>query len=551
MSQLPEKPNFIIFMTDQQRSIQFFPPGWVEKYLPNYHTFLSKGAVFEQNICNSSPCGPSRASLFSGMFPANNGVTSNTGTITPDQMNFANVLNQANYDIHYMGKLHMRTDFTSFSTQWPTNLKTAAMSAFDQNKLLKEYYGIKSWTSPDFGTTLVKGLSLTQSQLSSLGGGYNGNDSRVVNGQGNVNLNTPTVMDIIQELEKQASEIPFCLVISLLNPHDISLFPQGWEQAGYPENFETLYELDSFELPASYADTLDEKPNLQAAYLNSECSGKLSKDLALKYLQFYAYLHIQSDNLLGEVMGKLSDNLLKDTILIRMADHGEMGMSHGGLQQKDCTMYNEMIKVPMIWMHESILPGKRHHYVSLIDLVPTLGTLAGVDLKKFGALQGKDYSAALLAKDSEFRDYSLFNYTYGVPQSGGAPKPALTPPTSALSTMYTLNPNAKPGTTVTNYPNTIYAYLDAQCKFGIYFDLDSNMYVQWDTAQFEMYSTLDTTEMQNLIPVAPSGTPYSAEQIATIREHYELLTHRMEESRIVLPLGWKAFHNFVHNPTIA
>lgn len=539
MSHLPKTPNFILFMTDQQRSIQYFPADWVKKHLPNYQTFLDKGAVFQENICNSSPCGPSRASIFSGMFPANNGVTNNNGTITPAQMNFANVLNSVGYDVHYMGKLHMRDEFTEFSNNWPQNLETAAMSAFDQNALLHNYYGMKSWTSPDFGTNLVQGTDLSQSDLASLAGGIMGNDERVITGKGNVNKQTPNVLGLIEKLQSKSAEQAFCLVVSLLNPHDISLFPFGYQQAGYDMDavFDEL-ELSQITLPPSYAgDNLSTKPTVQASYLNTFCKGGLNEEMATRYLQFYAYLHTLSDQLLGSVMDKLSDDLLKDTILIRMADHGEMGMSHCGLEEKNFSMYNEMIQVPMIWMHEGIPAGPRTQMVSLIDLVPTLGTLAGADLSKFPALQGEDYSAVLLDSAADFRDHSLFNYNYSPP-----PNTPSAPVQYPGSTLYN-PPQSAPAkqTSPANYPNNIYAYVSPDYKFAVYYALDSNNYVDWSQAQFECYKRSDTNELNNLFPPpAASGTP-SKSNPADIEKHYVLLTKLMEKAKIILPLGWKAF----------
>jgi len=545
---LPKRPNFILFMTDQQRSIdpnlEIFPSKWISQHLPNYSKFLATGAVFGNNICNASPCGPSRASLFSGMYPANNGVTSNEGTISPSQMNFANVLNSAAYDVHYMGKLHMREEFTSFSTAWPQKLDTAAMSALDQNALLKNYYGMKSWTSPDFGTTLVQGTDLTQSQLHNLAGGTYGNDQRVIDGTGNLNTESPTVMSVLKYLEtKAASGDPFCLVISLLNPHDISLFPDGWEQAGYPPNFWEEYDLATLTLPKTYdKDTLKDKPSVQVAYLNSFCHGALNEEWAKKYLQFYAYLHIQSDKLLGKVMDSLSSSLLDNTVLIRLADHGEMAMSHGGLQEKSFTMYNETIKVPMIWWYKGIESGPRDQMVSLIDLVPTIGTLAGADLSKFPELQGKDYSQALLNPKQSGFDHSVFSFAFSPPPN--SPTSAGGAGSSTLSDMYTKNPYAAPGTSPADYPNNIYAYLSNDHKFGIYYSLDSNNYVNWKTAQFELYDrTSDPVEMTNMIPIAAPGQAYDSDSLKSIKYHYDQLTRHLKSRCIILPLGWEGFYD--------
>lgn len=546
MAFVRRKPNFIIFMTDQQRTIQDFPEEWVAENLPNYTKFLTDGASFPENICNTSPCGPSRASVFTGMYPSENGVTSNFGTIEPCDMTFANILNNEGYDVHYMGKLHMRKDITDFSTTWPEeDSDNAAQTAFDENSLLENDYGMYSWTSPDFGTMLVQGTDLTKCDLANLAAGglndYGYNDKRVVTGEGNISPEPSSVREVLERLQSDEQEKPFCLVISLLNPHDVSMYPEGWEEAGYKESDFTNSSFDDFELPRSYADSLNSKPNVQAAYLNTSCHGKLidtpDTSYALEYLKFYAYLHKLSDELLGSVMDSLKKKTLQRTMLIRMADHGEMGMSHGGLQEKNFSMYNEMIRVPMIWMHPDIKSGIRPQMVSLIDLVPTLGALAGANLSDYPQLQGVDYSEAIFNPNAPSQEAVLFNFPYNAPPPSD--DEALVEPQG----MYIQNPNAPAGTTPTDYPNNIYAMITSESKFAVYYKFDENEKLEWGTAEFELYDlNTDPDEMTNLIPVPANEETYSDIHLELIRANFIKLTELIISKRIKFPNGWNYFN---------
>ncbi len=42
------------------------------------------------------------------------------------------------------------------------------------------------------------------------------------------------------------------------------------------------------------------------------------------------------------------DSLRSRTVVVRCADHGEMGLSHGGLRQKTFNVYEETINVPLV-----------------------------------------------------------------------------------------------------------------------------------------------------------------------------------------------------------
>jgi choline-sulfatase len=71
LSQLGNQPDMVLIITDEQRATQHFPPGWEEQNLPTL-TFLKKnGFSFDRAFCNTCMCSPSRATLFTGIYPAN------------------------------------------------------------------------------------------------------------------------------------------------------------------------------------------------------------------------------------------------------------------------------------------------------------------------------------------------------------------------------------------------------------------------------------------------------------------------------------------------
>src|SRR4051794_18275806 len=67
--------NVILFLTDQERAIQHFPDGWEAANLPGMTRLREHGLSFENAFCSSCMCSPSRASLFTGLFPAQHEVT--------------------------------------------------------------------------------------------------------------------------------------------------------------------------------------------------------------------------------------------------------------------------------------------------------------------------------------------------------------------------------------------------------------------------------------------------------------------------------------------
>jgi choline-sulfatase len=71
--------------------------------------------------------------------------------------------------------------------------------------------------------------------------------------------------------------------------------------------------------------------------------------------------------------------LTRDTIVVRLADYGELGMSHG-LREKSYTAYEEMIHIPFIVSNPVLFPdpATTRAFYSHLDLLPTLADLAGI-----------------------------------------------------------------------------------------------------------------------------------------------------------------------------
>ena len=134
-------------------------------------------------------------------------------------------------------------------------------------------------------------------------------------------------------------------------------------------------------------------------------------------MNFYAYLHRVVDEKIGRMLAALGDpgdpsSLRSRTVIARTSDHGELGLSHGGLRQKMFNGYEESIRVPLVVSNPVLFPEPRESdaLVSLVDLVPTLLGLSG-EPGDAGSLRRASTSAPILAGPSDsVRDAVLFTY---------------------------------------------------------------------------------------------------------------------------------------------
>ena len=111
--------------------------------------------------------------------------------------------------------------------------------------------------------------------------------------------------------------------------------------------------------------------------------------MQLDYVNFYAHLHRVIDKKIGRLLGALGDagdpqSLRSRTVVVRCADHGEMGLSHGGLRQKAFNAYEETINIPIVVSNPVLFPEpvRDEALASLVDLLPTIATLGGADTRR-------------------------------------------------------------------------------------------------------------------------------------------------------------------------
>jgi len=107
------KPNFIIFITDDQGYADLSCMGATDFKTPNLDSLASSGARFTNWYSNSPVCSPSRASLLTGRYPIKAGVRSiiaghRTATgISPSVPTIATALKKLGYQTFLSGKWHL------------------------------------------------------------------------------------------------------------------------------------------------------------------------------------------------------------------------------------------------------------------------------------------------------------------------------------------------------------------------------------------------------------------------------------------------------------
>lgn len=421
---LPKQPNILLIITDQEREVMHWPAGWAEANLPARSRLMANGLHFANAYCNSATCSPSRATLLTGLYPAQHGVRAllqsdrprsraqNRLTVLPSHLpNLARVLEAAGYYVVYKGKFHL-----SRPVHYNTWQKRPTWSEADSAHVA-ETYGFHEWNPPDVGDP---------KSVHAYGGGAINNDGRYVDGSGTalgrkVRRDEAYEQSAVGFLDSYAGDRPFCLIVSLSGPHDVQGYPgRGIKGVGVkPLYARGGYDLAAFEhlpidVPPTVDEAIDTKPSVHRAMrrlLDVGIGPCRTRRQQQTYARFYAYLCREVDRQILKVLDALDANgLTEETVIVRTSDHGELAMAHGGMREKFYNVCRESLNVPLIVSNPRLFPAPEttDALAALVDIVPTLAALADVpDRERYG-FQGRDLTPILADPTASVQDVVHF-----------------------------------------------------------------------------------------------------------------------------------------------
>jgi len=325
---LPEKPNILIIITDQQSS-ESMSYNLGGKYLntPNMDYLARNGITFTNAYCANPLSIPSRSSMFTGMYPHDVGIQSNENKIL-DPVQFPNlgtIFANAGYETGYTGKWHM-----------PYDNKKPETHGFQYMKAIKN----------------------------------NGNDTLV----------PPAAIDFL----KAEHNKPFLFIASFVNPHNICQWARGEALPdggiGNPPGVDACPPLRTNHMPSeNETDIMQLMRKSYQATRMFPVSG-FNDDKWRQYTWAYYRMIEKVDGEIGKILTALRESGLdKNTIVVFLADHGDSQGAHRWNQKT--VFFEESVKVPFIISHKGIKPGKSASLVQTgIDLIPTLCDLAGIPI---------------------------------------------------------------------------------------------------------------------------------------------------------------------------
>ncbi len=371
---MASKPNVIICFCDQLRPFDVGCYGSEFVKTPNMDAFAAQGVRFETACTNNPVCTPARSILLSGQYSRTcAGALGNCGEPEAQRNIFPNTtiaeaFKAAGYRTGLIGKWHMR----------PHPRTVGFDSAFFPHHSHR-------YT----GQTYFE----------------NDGKSRVIDG-----FAPEAEADELSRFLKADSGKPFFLYYNISQPH----MPVG----DMPERYTLMYSPADVSLRQNVF--VDGDPAYDAhwfaVYLwdylyydkHLPYTAKLPKCFNIRHLTSLYHGSITwADDQLGELMRQLaSAGLDENTLVVFSADHGDNLGSHHLFNKG--RLYEESIRIPMMYRWPKGLASReiKTQVASLVDVMPTLLSLAGVDVPE--SVQGTDVSPVLRAEKTSVGENAAF-----------------------------------------------------------------------------------------------------------------------------------------------
>ncbi|GAB7255965.1 sulfatase [Polaribacter sp. OB-PA-B3] len=386
---LISKPNVLFIAVDDLNNWISPIQNFSNVKTPNFDRLAKMGVTFTNAHVQAPLCGPSRASLMTGLRPSTTGIYGMTpdnqirrkdNSATKDITFLPEYFEQNGYHTMGIGKLfHIHAPDSVFNESGgrirgfgPYPNKRFVWDGFGTSKSKKEKYGR---TSTDWGA-------------------FPENDTLMPDHQ--------SVNWVAERLQRNYDK-PFFMGLGFLRVHVPLYVPQKWFD---------LYPLDKIETPPYKADDLNDIPpvGMQINDLPMMPSTEWAKESGewKKIVQAYLACISYVDYELGRVLEALESTKYADnTIIVLWSDHGYRLGEKGTFAKH--ALWETATKAPLLFAAPNLPKGKKINApVEMLSIYPTLLELSG--LPTYNRNEGNSLVAMMQNNSGIDNSYALTTF---------------------------------------------------------------------------------------------------------------------------------------------
>ncbi|MBB1490489.1 MULTISPECIES: choline-sulfatase [unclassified Paracoccus (in: a-proteobacteria)] len=346
------RPNILILMADQL-SGTWFPDGPAPfLHAPNLRALAERSTRFANAYTASPLCAPARAAFMSGELPRRTRVYDNAAEFASDIPTYAHHLRRAGWHTCLSGKMHF--------------VGPDQMHGFEERLTTDIYPADFGWT-PDYRRPGER-IDWWYHNMGSITGAGVAEITNQYEYDDEVAYNTCRKL---YDLSRGGNPRPWCLTVSFTHPHDPFV-----ARRRYWDLYEGAPELEP-PAPISY-----EAQDPHSRRILDACDWRkydITPEQVRRARQGYFANISYIDDKIGEILGVLRDTR-QEAIIVVLSDHGEM-LGERGLWFK-MNLFEPSARVPLMIAAPGMPAGRVDTPVSTIDVLPTLGELAGISLDK-------------------------------------------------------------------------------------------------------------------------------------------------------------------------
>jgi arylsulfatase A-like enzyme len=402
-SQSKKPPNVLLLFSDQHHAGVLGCAGHPDVKTPNLDRLAADGVRFSRAYCQDAVCGPSRASLMTGLYPRTLGVLDNGEKIAKavSHVPLPTLMKQSGYTTACFGKQHLAS---AMSVTWDTafgvlsgETPTGYWEWIEKKGLFVEF--LNDWLA-EFGDRLP-------------GVGFNYSaplQARISRLPADATMEAYVTGKTIEFLQqRRPGDKPFFCWTSFYRPHQPYTPTARWAD---------LYDPEKIHLPGSLRQPPDQLPPFLRNWRVSDkrpinlAEAARDEGIYRRYIAYYYALVSEIDDDIGRIMETLRQTGLdENTLVIYTSDHGDFVGHHGMMEKchQGHSVYEDTLRVPLIFYWKGrILSGKEvSDLVELVDIYPTLAEFCGIAPPPSVKLAGRSLVPALTEGKPVGRRYAI------------------------------------------------------------------------------------------------------------------------------------------------
>ena len=444
---MSKRPNFVFFITDQQRADWLGCYGHPVVKTPHIDAIAARGTKFENFHVASPVCMPNRASLMTGRYPTQHGLRYN-GCILPQRANtFVDVLAASGYSTAAIGKSHLQpmTEIAPMREAARQSGPVAEAWKPEQGDYSQEEPGQYrpdgryAFKTPYYG---YQHVDMVTGHGDKCGGHYgqwfrdnmpNWRELTLPESELPHNYSCPQAFrtPIPEEFYPTAyirdrtvdylaahaeDDEPFFLFVSFPDPHHPFNPPGRYWDMYSPDDFDVDLPFEAHQNPSPPMRWLKEGWETDRPQINPQTATMTDNSKLKEVMALTAGMVSMIDDAVGVVTAKLKELGLDDnTVVAFNSDHGDY-LGDFNMILKGALPFRSITRVPFIWSDPDIQTAHSSHALaSTTDIAATVLARAGIE--PYNGIMGKSLLGNLNGSP-DLREELLVEYNDGGPRLG-------------------------------------------------------------------------------------------------------------------------------------